>query len=135
MTGHYPTDPAVAYDNDRICEDWNDLIGPFGDVYFKKAEDRPALVKDIFSKAAKLIESLKPFLENKTSGFLFGDKPMTADFWMANLYCTHLVQTAELFGKDAIDGLLAPFPWFKAYGERCMVEFKSYLESRPVRPA
>ena len=33
-TGCYPTDPAVAYDNDRICEDWNDYINVLGGVFF-----------------------------------------------------------------------------------------------------
>ena len=33
-TGCYPTDPAVAYDNDRICEDWNDYINVLGGIAF-----------------------------------------------------------------------------------------------------
>ena len=33
-TGCYPTDPAVAYDNDKICEDWNDYINVLGGVAF-----------------------------------------------------------------------------------------------------
>ena len=88
--GHFPTDPAVAYDNDRISEDWNDYVNVFGAAGF---EQDPAKKRELsiaaFDKVCKLIETLRPFLEGKTSGFLFGDKLMSADFWMGNIYVSH----------------------------------------------
>ena len=132
-TGCYPTDPAVAYDNDRICEDWNDYIGGFGGVFFKKPEDRPEAAAAIWTKAEAFAESLRPFLEKKTTGFLFGDKPMTADFWVGNL-CVTYGMNFDLFGEAPIKAFFAKYPWLEAYGKRFYAANKAYLDSRPKCP-
>merc|ERR1712046_43913 len=132
-TGHYPTDPTVAFDNDRICEDWNDLIGPFGGCYFSKDEVRKEKVKVAFEKAGAFVETLKPFLEGKTSGFLFGATPYTADFWVGNFCVTYLTNT-DVYTKETIDAFYAKYPWFKAYSDRIHAEFKDYLATRPKCP-
>ena len=64
-TGHYPEDPVVSFENDRICEDWNDLIAPMGGVYFAKDQDRIDKCKAAFEKLEKFVESLEPFLKQK----------------------------------------------------------------------
>ena len=132
-TGHYPTDPTVAFDNDRICEDWNDLIGPMGGVFFSKDQARIDKKVAAFEKVEKFIKTLQPFLEGKNSGFLFGATPYTADFWVGNLCVTYLTN-ADVYTQESIDELYGKFPWFKAYADRFAAEVKDYLDSRPKTP-
>ena len=132
--GLYPTDPAMAYDNDRICEDWNDYIDMFAAPSSAKSpEEKAELSKTAFMKVCTFIDSLKPFLENKTSGFLFGDKLMSADF-MVGMFFTTQCMNPDMFGQDVIDMFLAKYPWFVAYGKRFAAENKAYLDSRPKCP-
>ena len=133
-TGHYPTDPAVAYDNDKICEDWNDHINNFGGCAFiQEKEPREAAAASAFEKCEAFIKSVAPFLEKKTTGFLFGDKLMTADFMVGNIYVSHCM-LPDNYGQDTIDKFLAKYPWFAAYGKRFAAENKAYLDKRPKCP-
>ena len=133
-SGAYPTDPAVAYDNDKVCEDWNDYINVFGGISFMPAEKQREGAMEAFKKVEKFIESIKPFLENKTSGFLFGDKLMSADFWVGNFYVSICLKPA-LYGEDVVNAFLQKYPWFVAYGKRYADENKEYLSKRPNCPA
>ena len=36
ITGTYPNDPTIAYDNDRITEDFNDMLFDMDKVFYKK---------------------------------------------------------------------------------------------------
>ena len=84
-------------------------------------------------KVCTFIDSLKPFLEKKTSGFLFGDKLMMADFMVGNLCVSHLM-LEDLYGKDTLDMIKQKYPWLVAYGMRFFEANKAYLEKRPKCP-
>jgi len=72
--GYYPEDAKVAYEVDRVIDDFNDILGS---IY------KPALVeglptKDIFGKI--LPKYLKTIEERCANEFLVGDKISIADF-------------------------------------------------------
>ena len=66
------------------------MIGPMGGCFFAKEDERSAKITAAFEKLDKFVATLQPFLEGKTSGFLFGATPYTADFWVGNLCVTYL---------------------------------------------
>ena len=66
--------------------------------------------------------------------FLFGDKPMTADFLIAGLYLNYITNHMVGFGKEQWAASINDYPHFKAYGERMANLLADYLASRPKYP-
>ena len=109
------------------------MIGPLGGVGFAKPEEKAEKAKAAMEKCVPFIESLKPFLEGKTQGFLFGATPYSADFMVGNFYVTNLLNV-DMFGQENLDMFHTKFPWLKSYGERFMELCKNYFDNRPKCP-
>ena len=75
----------------------------------------------------------KYFQENKTD-FLFGDKPVTADFLVAGTYLNYINNANVGFAKEQWEASVANYPNYKAYAERVAALLGSYLASRPPAP-
>ena len=73
------------------------------------------------------------FAEKKTD-FLFGDKPVTADFLIGGIYVNYITNPNVGYGKEQYAAAIANYPNYKAYGDRYAALLGSYLTSRPPAP-
>ena len=72
----------------------------------------------------------KVFADKKTA-FLFGDKPVVADFLIAGIYVNFILNENIGFGREQWVASVANYPNYIAYGKRLEALLGSYLTDRP----
>ena len=98
--GYYPEDAKVAYEVDRVMDDFNDILGLIYKPHFDKNLDSTDIFEKILPKYLKTIED-----RCATNEFMVGDKMTIADFWVGQLYTNYL--TNELcFTPEKWTGVL-----------------------------
>lgn len=133
--GFYPTDPVDQLRCDEITDTYSDNFTKLYSAQFAQGEEREAKIKLLFGEhLPKFLEHYdKHFAESKHQ-FLFGDKPVTADFLVAGTYINFINNPNVGFEKEQWEASVANFPHYKAYGERLSALLGSYLTSRPPAP-
>ena len=79
----------------------------------------------------KFLEHYEKVFADKKTAFLFGDKPVVADFLVAGIYVNFILNENIGFGREQWVASVANYPNYVAYGKRLEALLGSYLAERP----
>ena len=79
----------------------------------------------------KFLEHYEKVFADKKTAFLYGDKPVVADFLVAGIYVNFILNENIGFGREQWVASVANYPNYVAYGKRLEALLGSYLAERP----
>ena len=119
LHGYYPEDAKVAYEIDRVIDDFNDILSLIYKPHFVKDQDTGPIFEKILPNYLKVIEER---CKACTTKFLFGDKVTIADFAIGQLYTNYLNNDKISFEVEKWTAVRDQFPAFKKFGETFAAE-------------
>ena len=134
--GYYNQNDAMqAYIADWSVECWNDFIGAFSKVLFCQDDSKkPDLMKAAMACLDGWLRQCEEKMNAHKGGFVAGSKVSTGDWVILATYsgfALNDMNPAQTMVKDIFD----KYPCVKASANKGAMMMKSYLDTRPKRPA
>ena len=118
-----------------ICDTYAENMSHIYTPHFAQGEEKEKKIKFLFEEfLPKFLGHYDEKFKNHAHPFLFGDKPVTADFLVAGTYTNYINNPHVGFAKEQWEASVANYPNYKAYVERFSALLSEHLASRPPAP-